>query len=301
MNNFIIPQTQSSIIASIDNNAIHELGRIDIPYNSKSVITENGLIVALCFSTKPKSKRLEIFDMSGKQLLRLPQYKYRAIACKNNVVYLGGQYATKEKELFASIDLSNVDFSIKEIQLPIKTVKGKSIDDILIRDNMLYLVDNIIFPKYIFHYDISTPENPVHTTTKKLLNNGTYEHIIKGEITKNWMVLYSQSVGRFGASQHITISGKKEATISFLVSSWQKDKIEKSFIDISLLNDTLIILYDDCVKIMDLNSAITKDQLLISTIEQKIENMSKLLKIYDEHCLLVSETKYELLRQKEKI
>jgi hypothetical protein len=298
MTKFIIPQEKSSIIARIENNVIHELGRIDIPYSSKTVITENSLIVSLCFGSKPKSTRLKIFDMSGKQLLRLPQYKYRSIASKNNVVYLGGQYGTREKELFASIDLSNVDFSIKEIQLPIKTVKGKSIDDILIRDDTLYLVDNIVYPKYIFHYDITAPENPVHIATKKLPNDGTYEHITKGEISKNWMVLYSHSVGMGRLFQHLSISGKKETTLSFLVDhipNWYND-IEKSFLDISLLNDKLIILYDDCVKIMDLNGIITKDQLLASTSEQKIENMNKLLKISDEHCLLVGNTQYELLQ-----
>jgi hypothetical protein len=315
MDKFIIPQEKSSIIAHFENNKIQELGKIDIPFLSKTVITVNGYIVSICFGSKLESARLKIFDINGNLLLTKKEYKYESIACKNNVVYLGGQYISNKSELFALIDFSDTNFSLKEINLPIQTMNRKSIDDILIRDNTLFLVDNIIFPKYIFQYEISSPENPVHIATEGLENNGTYEHIEKGEINNDWMILFSQCVGRNGISQYISIFGKNHSTLSFYVyiPEYKNKKLvnkskEKGICDISLLKNYLIVLFEDGVKYLNLNKKIKKDKFkkLINLtgntikdnyageIPHKIEN--RLLKISDKHCLLLSRNKYEILK-----
>jgi hypothetical protein len=117
---FVIPQNNGSIIARLDDTGISEIAKLDVPYHSKSVVTENGLIVSLCFGTKQKSRRLRIFDTNGKQLLRKTEYKYESISCKNNVVYLGGQYGSKNHEIFAFIDLSDINFSLTEVDLPVQ-------------------------------------------------------------------------------------------------------------------------------------------------------------------------------------
>ena len=50
MNNlFIIPQANNSIIAQIIDGNVNKVGHINISFNSKSVITDNGLIISLCF------------------------------------------------------------------------------------------------------------------------------------------------------------------------------------------------------------------------------------------------------------
>jgi len=315
MDKFIIPQEKSSIIAQFENNEIHELGKIDIPFLSKTVITENGYIVSICFGLKSKSTKLNIFDINGNLLLNKKEYKYESIACKNNVVYLGGQYISNKGELFALIDFSDANFSLKEIDLPIQTIERKSIDDILIRDNTLFLVDNLIFPKYIFQYDISSPDNPVHIDTAMLGNHGTYEHIEKGEINNDWIILFSQCVGRNGITQHISIIGKNPSTLSFYVyiPEYKQKKLinkskEKGICDISLLKNYLIVLFEDGVKYLNLNKKIKKDKFkklvkltgntikdnYAGEIPHKIEN--RFLKISDKHCLLLSRNKYELLK-----
>jgi hypothetical protein len=176
----IIPQNKFSVIAQFENKSINEVGKIGIPYSSKSVFTKNRLFVSLCFGTKYKSRRLKIFDEYGNQLLRKTEYKFDSINFKDNTVYLGGQYKKEKGELFSFIDLTDpkslladVDYKMENMELPVKSMEGKSIDDILIRDDTLFLVDNIVFPKFIFIYDINMPNNPKHIGTYKLENNDT--------------------------------------------------------------------------------------------------------------------------------
>jgi hypothetical protein len=171
---FVIPQKKMSLICEYSHDRITEIGKIDVPYTSKTVFTHNEMFVSLCFGSNRNSSRLKIFDKTGKQLIRKKEYKFYSLSTKNNVVYLGGRYIKNKGELFSYIDLNTISFDMTGVDLPIKSIPGKSIDDVLIRGNDLFLVDNIVYPKYIFHYDISTPDNPDHTSTRKLENNGTY-------------------------------------------------------------------------------------------------------------------------------
>lgn len=316
---FVIPQEKASVIAYIDNNKVYERGKIDIPYHSKSVITENNLIVSLCFGSKPHSRRLRVFDMNGRQLLR-KEYKYRSIAYKGNVVYLGGQYEPQGGELFRLIDLSNIDFTPEEIDLPIQSVKGKSIDDILIHHDALFLVDNIIFPKYIFEYNIATPNKPLLGSTRRLPNNGTYERIYKGDINQDWMILFSATVGGGGAiidmrgnvAQHITVFGGKNMVLTFgrdtiIIRDYAFDKFSNNYEkfleldcigyelkDVALVGNYLVLLFENVIKCIDLSGEICKDNFI--ELSQNLKNMSRLLKMPDEGCLILSGGEYEVLQ-----
>jgi hypothetical protein len=265
-NLFVVPQETRSLIAHIDGDTIIESGKIDIPYTSKSVVTENGCIVSICFGQKPKASRMKIFDSAGKQLVRKTEYKYSSIACKNNAVYLGGQFGSRNSELFACIDLSDVDFTAQEIALPVISVAGKSIDDILIRNNSLILVDNIYYPKYLFQYDISAPNSPNHILTEELPNNGTYEHIVKGDINDDYLVLLSSSIGMYGAYKYITLlSGKQNVLLRYYLGGNIRrkhrngiEKTEKNIFDIALIGDSLFILRSDGLECLDISKEFTE-------------------------------------------
>ena len=254
---FIIPQKNAGIIAKLEGNIIKETGKIDVPYHSKSVFIKNHSFVSLCFGSKPKSRRLKIFDEFGNQWLKKPEYKFKTINFKDNTVYLGGQYKSKKGELFSFINLEDTDFKLNDIQLPIKSTRGKSIDDILVRDNDLFLVDNIIYPKYVFQYDVSMPANPKHVETYELDNHGTYEHIIKGDINDTWMILFSSTVGMNGAYQHISIIEYKEdwkenSVLSFCIEnklSMRNLEVDKEplfrIMDVCIFRNKLILLKEN--------------------------------------------------------
>jgi hypothetical protein len=195
------------------------------------------------------------------------------------------------------MDLSAADFTAAEIQLPMQSVKGKAIDDILIRDTALFLVDNIMYPKYIFTYDISRPAVPLHVITEKLPSKRTYEHIRKGDINAAWMVLFSASVGEGGAFQHITVRGNsgKNEVLSFLIEQGMmgKQDTEERILDIALVNDYLLLLFAGDLKYLDLTKEVSKDNLTI--LRKTLPDADKLIKTPDGHVVLASAKGYELL------
>ena len=66
----IIPRSEDCIIASLEGEVITEIGKIDIPGNSKSIITKNNLIVSLCFDSKTPSARLIATYENGYELIK---------------------------------------------------------------------------------------------------------------------------------------------------------------------------------------------------------------------------------------
>jgi hypothetical protein len=73
-----------------------------------------------------------------------------------------------------------------------------------------------VFPKYIFEYDISNPKEPKHINTIDLPDNGTYEHIVKGDGNEKWLGIKSSTVGSFGTAQHLNIFGDKKIKMDYV-------------------------------------------------------------------------------------
>ena len=207
-NLFVIPQQNQSIIATIENEELVIVGPIDIPFISKTVYCqEHGIFVSLDL----KEKAVKFYKANGEYIGFNNQYHFSSIAIKDDVVYFGGAYKKKKNglgELCSLLDLSQVDFKFKQINLPIVAVKNKAIDDIVIYGDTMILLDNIVFPKYMFEFDISNPRVPIHTNTFDLPDNGTYEHIVKGDGNEKWLGIKSSTVGQWGSAQHLTIHGR---------------------------------------------------------------------------------------------
>lgn len=302
----IIPQSNKSIIANIENDTLREIEKIDIPFNSKSIITKNELVVSLCY----ESSSMKIHTLKGDLIFEKENTNYKAINFKENTVYFGGEYSNRrlghnsyyKGEMFSLLNLDVLDFKTNIIDLPIKTIDGKSIDDILVKGNELILVDNVIYPKYLITYDISSPHNPVHVETDSLPNNGTHEHIIKGDINDDWMIIYSSTASSFGSYQHITISGKTHGHLhlnnSFL-SSFDEVRLFKkynlySYKDIALIKNNLYILRTDGLGFIDLNKNISNRKF--KSVKTHLSNISKIIKSHSDKLIAVNESEYELIK-----
>ena len=264
-NLFVIPQKAQSIIATIENDQIVNLGPIDIPYVSKTVYCqEHGIFVSINF----KEKALKMYRENGEYIGFNNQFKFSCIAIKDDVVYLGGAYKKKKNglgELCSLLDLSEVDFKFKQINLPIVAVKNKAIDDIVIVGDKLILLDNIVFPKYIFEYDISNPRAPKHINTIDLPDNGTYEHIVKGDGNEKWLGIKSSTVGSFGCAQHLTILGETDVKIEYLDESEESIKYRQS------TEITPESSFDD----NDLVHPLRDEEIVSYTVEEFLELQSK--------------------------
>ena len=295
---FIIPQNRSSIIAKLENNLIIEIDKIDVPYYSKNVFLKNRRFVVLCFNKKLHPMKLKVFDEYGTQIFTKTKYKFTAINHQDNIVYLGGQHRENRKEIFSFIDLHDINLNINKINIPVNTFEGKSIDDILIRNKTLYLVDNMTFPKYVFKYDISKKDNPINIGIYELKNNGTYEHIIKGDINNNWIILFSSSHNHGVSFQHISIIEDEEKwnnqrTLHFCIDGsggWHKED-SKIVFDVCIINDKLYILKEDGLYYINLLDKITVKNIV--KINNNLDKYDKLIKIDNNNCIVLNSEKYE--------
>lgn len=327
----IIPQSSKSIIANIENDTIKEIEKIDIPFNSNSIITKNNLVVSLCYEIDSSSEmgnrfskealintsllsifcktyKLKIHNLKGDLIFEKKNANYKAINFIDNIVYLGGEYkkglgskSYNKGEMFSVINLDEFEFKTNQIELPIKIIEGKSIDDILINKEELILVDNIVYPKYLIKYNISSPQNPIHLETLELPNNGTYEHIIKGDINDDWMILYSSTVGMGGSSEHITVSENTQGhlhlpdSLSFPPFADMKDKKDNTyhFRDIVLIKNKLFILRSDGLGFIDLNK--TTSDKKFKFIKTELLNISRIIKSRLDKLIAINESGYELI------
>ena len=144
----VIPQEDHGLIVKVNDSKIETVAKINIPYESNTKITKSGKVVTL---DKEKSKMI-IHEINGTHIKNIPVPLSSAINVKNDIVYIAG--GNKSGEMCAFLDLNDEKEEIKYIDLPIKGKYGKAVDDVLIVDDKMVLVDNIVFPKYLFEYDI---------------------------------------------------------------------------------------------------------------------------------------------------
>ena len=292
---FIIPLNHKSLICKIENDEIQEVGSFPKTTDSKSIIVNDEFICTI-------DSLITVFDIKG-NLLKIinSDFEVTSLNSKNKVVYFGGKssdYRANAGEIFAILDLGNKDFKLEKIKIPIDVSYGKAIDDILIMKNRLILVDNIVYPKYLLEYEISDSKRPKHIETRKLQNNGTYEHIVKGEINEKWLILLSSTVGRGGSSDHIVVEGKTKGYISvhrkmqFFGNTKTETQHSKSFNDICLIDNLLYVLVDSIVYSLDLNNELSKENL--QKVDSKLKSINKIIRTPDMKLIFLSpDNKYE--------
>jgi hypothetical protein len=296
---FLVPLKHECLLCTIDINDIKIIGRYPIPARAQSIIVNNTYIVSLF-------NGISIFNLQGEHLKTIKcQVLPTCIHSKGMVVYLGGQSeedGPSFTEFFSMLNLEASNDAIKSVEIPIALGYGKAIDDILILDNRLILVDNLIFPKYLFEYDISIPGSPIHIRTDEIENNGTYEHIVCGAINERWMVLLSSTFGMGGASDYITITGKKKGVLTLYRNTYEMleyrygkkaQKLPNSFNDICLIDDMLYVLMGANVFRLDLRGRISTSKL--QPIKSRLRSIKQLVKTPCKRLIAVSDQRFELV------
>lgn len=297
----VIPQAAKSVIARIDSGRIIPEGFIDLPFSSRNVITSNGLIVSL--RRHPEGSEIAVYTRKGElvESIVTPSL-FHALASYSNTAYFGGQSRITQKdnmacEAAAYINVAEKPYQLRSIKLPAETKAGKSIDDVLIRADSLYLVDNLIFPKYMFVYSLTDPNAPEWFQTVVLENHGTYERISRGDISEKYCVLLSSTAGLAGSGEHISIYGDTEGIISAFhpragfCSGLQADSTV--FMDIGLAGNNLFILTNQGIFKLDLKKAIRRDRLL--PVTASIKKPERLIKTPNGSLIATAKEGYELI------
>jgi hypothetical protein len=298
---FIIPQKKRSLLATIEQSVIVPVRQIDIPFESKSVITDNGYIVSL-YRT---NKKLRVHDLDGRLIYKNDDFCFDALNVKGNIVYLGGEYnSASHEEIFSILDLNRFPFKFKQAEFSIELKPGKTIDDILIRDNILMLVYNLVFHKYILEYNIENPEAPSFIKLTHLPRNGTYENIKKGDINADYMVLFSMTVGSRGVSQHIIVSGKtihiikRSISAAILMSDDFDNKKSWSYLDVCLVDDNLLLVRTDGVGYFYLHDHDLNDESF-HFINTQLSDVHRIIKSPYNQPIVINENDYLSLEKNE--
>lgn len=304
---FVLPFNDKFIIAKEDKEDITlldtiKLANFDIE-NNDFTLDRNEKPKAIIIDNKYAgiigNENFYLYDLNLKKVKSFPlNFKPTSINSCKNIVYVGGKSERHDEgEIFAILNLNPNHPKFNSLKLPIDISYGKSIDDILILNNKLILVDNIIYPKYLIEYDIKMPGKPIHTKTKELKNNGTYEHIVKADINKDWMVLLSTTVGRMGSGSHITIDGKKKGHLStfssFHMTNENSDEFEDTFSDICLIENVLYLIKGKELYHLNLNKSIKVGNL------KKIEtmkNLESIIKTPSNRLIVVGNNTFDLIK-----
>jgi len=290
-NRFVIPHKGGSILASFEKGHIEEIVTLDVPYDSRSIVTADNFVVSLCHVSEPEYCRLRIFDVDvdPEQPEEKPADAFRAIAAKGTTVYLGGQYSGRRAEGLCMMNVHDWEHTLFPIDIPLELHPGKSIDAILIRGDKMLLVDNVVLPKYLLIYDIRVPNQPKYMFTVELHTSRTYEDIYKGDINDEWIVLLSSSVGEGGTFQHITMLGRRETALFLHTHSMETGQIVSEIKDICLLGNYLVVLREDGLY------GVHAGGDRVEKIADNPRKYEKLLRIHGTDCLLVNRDRYELL------
>lgn len=231
MSYVLVPATDLSgfaQLAHINNGSLERLSMLDFAWRNLSAVGEQ-FVAAVLPSNSERATTALLFRAridSNHQVQRLPDVELRphrlggVLVVQGQYAYVGGSRTRRQTkrsrdislgELAGRLDLS-ADHPVWEpLDLPIEAAPGKSIDDILIEGTDMILVDNIVFPKYLFIYNLPIKsELPSWRQTVQLPFSRVYEHIRKGQISISYVVLLSGSMGRDGAGTYVSVLRRQD-------------------------------------------------------------------------------------------
>lgn len=161
-----------------------------------------------------------------------PHLKVCALALHGPYLYVGGAFAWPRRSAIRAgatggrLDLREEQPRWEPLVLPGPCEPGKALDDVLVDDQNLVLVDNIVFPKYLFVYswpsDGGLPANP---QVVELPFSRVYEHIEKGQMSAGYVALLSTSAGEGGVGIYVSVLRRRD-WVPVVVLAFEQSRTE---------------------------------------------------------------------------
>ncbi|UOQ83281.1 hypothetical protein [Hymenobacter sp. 5414T-23] len=173
-----------------------------------------GLLTARATRARVFRARLEMDGSLIRQpdLVLPPHLKVCALALHGPYLYVGGAFAWPRRSAVRAgaaggrLDLRKEQPQWEPLVLPGPSEPGKALDDVLADDQNLVLVDNIVFPKYLFVYSWPTDGSlPADPQIVELPFSRVYEHIEKGQMSTGYVALLSTSAGMDGMGAYVSV------------------------------------------------------------------------------------------------
>jgi hypothetical protein len=224
--NFIIPQKSRHILLHETPNKAEEIAQFEANFGDESVLTKSQLFVSL----SQNEHLLRVFNSNGHILFEADS-DCKLLSVSGNTVFLAG--AKNSSPCFFVLETENNRFELTEIKMDLQGWQRKEIDDILVSESEVVLLDNIIVPKFLLLFD-RTGLLPNNLKICRLPTAGTYEHIVKGDLSENRLVIFSSTMGRSGYKEHLSIwkiHEKKVRNIIFEDEKPQKQSLREYLIE----------------------------------------------------------------------
>ena len=125
----------------------------------------------------------------------------------NNIIYVGGR--SKAGEFLWQKDIDNTNWQALPFPKDFAPMQYKSIDLLFLDGNKLIAVNDIIFPKWIFTYDISEREKPKPVDIISLEQHTTYESVYAGADNDNYIAILSGGINHGHSSRFVSLLDKK--------------------------------------------------------------------------------------------
>jgi hypothetical protein len=133
-----------------------------------------------------------------------PKTHAHCVAIKDTTLYIGGEGIGGET-LIGKINLDTDQYALVPMEKPKKVNRRKAIDELLLDGDRLVAVDNLVFPKWLWEYDVADPNSPQILRSAMLPKNGANERIVGAAIGRTRIAVNSWTVGRFGSGTHLAI------------------------------------------------------------------------------------------------
>jgi hypothetical protein len=217
---FLVPAADPSGRARLGylvGNVIEYGARLGFDFAQPAAISAEyvaGLLPARATRARIFRSRLEKDGSLVRQsnLVLPPHLEVCALALHGPYLYVGGAFAWPRRSAVRAgatggrLDLREEQPRWEPLVLPGPSEPGKAIDDVIVDDQNLLLVDNIVFPKYLFVY--SWPSDsvlPADPQVVELPFSRVYEHIEKGQMSAGYVALLSTSTGMDGMGAYVSV------------------------------------------------------------------------------------------------
>lgn len=269
-----------------------------LPFSSESVVTTDGYIVAGISGTNLIHLRIDEYISRGELTeIELPEdlivHFVRITNKRRSSIYIGGKVrgnmledSVKDYQSMYYVDLGDEAEELKSFPLPEDLKKpGKAIDDVAEFVDTLYVLDDLVLPKYLYVFGIKKHDLK-HVIDLEV--HGTYECYFRIQINNKYIVTLSSTVGDGGSGSHLSFYSRDNIKyISGLIlfqSSGIYDYFEKKrnpmFKDILLVENYLIVSAGDggviTLNLEDEN--VLKELGIIDDINEEYCNLSERFK-----------------------
>ncbi|SMB79407.1 hypothetical protein SAMN00120144_3129 [Hymenobacter roseosalivarius DSM 11622] len=217
---FLVPAADSSgraQVAHLEGNVMTFRAPLGFDFAQPGAISAEyvaGLLPARATRARVFRARLEMDGSLVRQpdLVLPPHLKVCALALHGPYLYVGGVFTWPRRSAVRAgaaggrLDLREEQPRWEPLVLPGPAEPGKALDDVLADDQNLILVDNIVFPKYLFVY-LWPPSGglPTDPQVVELPFSRVYEHIEKGQMSAGYVALLSTSAGMDGVGAYVSV------------------------------------------------------------------------------------------------